>query len=142
MTDPDTQPLEVIEEPPASGPAQPPPIPPQAREPNREERFLAAIAHLCIVAMLPAVQGPLVIWLIERINPDRSDFVVDNAKQALAYQVIVAAAISVLFFTGILTPLAIVLGLAAAVYGIIAAIRAYEGRRFEYFWIGHFINEL
>ena len=142
----DTQPLEVVDGPTPGAPSQPPPPPPppppQPRDPTREERFLAAIGHVCIVAMLPAVQGPLVIWLIERINPDRSEFVMGNAKQALCYQVIVAAVLGVMFFTRILIPLAIVLGLGAAVYGLIAAARAYEGHRFEYLWIGHFIREL
>ncbi|HUW33288.1 MAG TPA: DUF4870 domain-containing protein [Planctomycetota bacterium] len=136
----DTQPLEPVGGPPPVPSNQTPPAPPA--EPGREERFLAAVGHLCIVAMLPAVQGPLVIWLVERINPDRSEFVMGNAKQALGYQVLMAAVIGIMFFTRILIPLAIVLGLAAAVYGIIAAVRAYEGRSFEYFWIGHFIREL
>lgn len=136
----DTQPLEPVGGPPPVPSNQTPPAPPA--EPGREERFLAAVGHLCIVAMLPAVQGPLVIWLVERINPDRSEFVMGNAKQALGYQVLMAAVIGIMFFTRILIPLAIVLGLAAAVYGIIAAVRAYEGRSFEYFWIGRFIREL
>ena len=130
------------------GHAAPPPAPsatpgPSAKaQPSREERFLAAAAHLCIAAVLPTVLGPLLIWVIERNNPNRSDFVMRHAKQALVYQGLIAAVVAVLLLTHVLAVLGYLLAVVAAVYGIAASLHGYSGDEFEYFYIGRFIGEL
>jgi len=110
-------------------------------EPTREERFLAAIAHVCIVAILPSVTAPLLIWLTERNKLNRSDLVLHNAKQAIVFQLLIVCLVLLLALT-FLRPAAMILGVAAGVYGIVAGIAAYAGHRFEYLWIGSFAREL
>jgi len=120
-------------------PFAPEPEPMQAGLKN-DERIMATLAHLAIIAVLPAVVVPLLIWLIEKDKPGRSEFVVFHAKQAMIYQVLVLGATMVLSATMLLVPLAIVLGMAAWVYGIVAAVFTWTGRGFKYVWIGEYVK--
>lgn len=134
-------------QPPKAEPASNPEPPAKAAspakvEPSREERFLAAVAHLCIAPVISAVVGPLVIWVTERGNANWSDYVMHNAKQALVYQGLIATIVAVLLLTGVLKVLGFILAFFAVIYGIAAALDTYAGHKFEYFWIGKFIKEL
>ena len=121
---------------------------PEAAKPNgprpqpvailRDERLVAAISHLAIVAVVPAVVVPLLIWLFEKDKAARSEFVVFHAKQAMIYQVLALSVLTVLSATVVLLPLAIVAGVAAWVYGMAAAFLTWIGRDFKYLWIGDF----
>ena len=111
------------------------------RVPTSEERFLAALAHFCIVAVLPIVTVPLLMWLTEKDKPTRSAFVLHHAKQALVFQVLLVGAVMILSATAILAPLAVILGLAGWIYGVVGSIMTCVGRKFNYLWIGNYVKQ-
>jgi uncharacterized Tic20 family protein len=105
--------------------------------PTKDERTWGMIAHLSAFAglVLPfagIVIGPLVVWLIKR---DESQFVADQGKEALNFNisVIIASVIC-----GILVFVAIGILLSAALFiywicvTIIAGIKASEGVRYRH----------
>ncbi|MGH8182480.1 MAG: DUF4870 domain-containing protein [Rhodanobacteraceae bacterium] len=132
----------------------PPPAPssaagsqPPAGVPTAEERQWAMFAHLS--ALLGAFVtgwvggwgwflGPLIIWLIKK---DTMPFVNDQAKEALNFNITVAIIFVILTILGVLTlglgflfalPLMVIIGIAALVLIIIAAIKANEGVAYRY----------
>ena len=103
---------------------------------ERDERMFATFAHLGMIAGFVFPLGniivPLVIWLTQR---DKSDFVDVHAKEALNWQLtvtILAFGGVILLFLIIGIPLLIMLGLACLVFSIIGAIKANEGKMYEY----------
>ena len=117
------------------------PPPPPSGLPSAEERQWAMFAHLsAIIAALIGLSflGPLVIWLIKK---DSSPFVDDQGKEALNFNITVGIAMLALwiltlvtfFFGGFLTiPLMFVIGVAALVFVVIAAIKSNEGQAYRY----------
>ena len=82
--------------------------------------------------------GPLVIWLMKK---DTMPFVADQAKEALNFNVTVSAIFVILLILSFLTlglgflitvPIMLVIGLAALVLIIMAAIKANEGVAYRY----------
>ena len=126
-------------------PSAPPPSPPpaEAGAASAEERQWAMIAHLSALIgfLIPfaSVIAPLVVWLIKK---DTMPFVDDQGKEALNFQITVAIAVIGLVVVG--TPLmliligflfifaAVLVGLAALVFTIIAGIKANEGVAYRY----------
>ena len=113
-----------------------------------EERQWAMFAHLSALAgglvtagwafSIGCFLGPLVIWLMKR---ETMPFVDDQAKEALNFNITVAAIMLVLFLVGVLTlgigflvavPLMALIGLAALVFIIIAAIKSNDGTAYRY----------
>jgi uncharacterized Tic20 family protein len=100
-----------------------------------DERTWSIAAHLSpFLASLVGLPflGPLVIYLVFR---DRGPFVRHHAAQALNFQIIVAIGLLIsipLMFVlvGIFT--AIVIGIAAVVFQIIAAVEANNGKWYRY----------
>ena len=105
-----------------------------------EERSLAMMTHLLtllgyfglVLNFLP----PLIIFLVKK---DESEFVADQAKEALNFQIAVLLAnllavilCATFFLACIGIPMIILLNLAQIVFVIIAAIRAGEGQRYRY----------
>jgi len=111
------------------------------RAPTKEEKFLAALAHFCIVAVLPVVTVPLLMWLTEKDKPTRSEYILHHAKQALLFQVLLIGAVMVLTATAILAPLAAILGLGGWLYGVVGGIMTYVGKKFNYLWIGNYVKQ-
>jgi len=117
------------------------PPPPPSGLPSAEERQWAMFAHLsAIIAALIGLSflGPLVIWLIKK---DSSPFVDDQGKEALNFNITVGIAMLALwiltlvtfFIGGFLTfPLMFVIGVAALVFVVIAAIKSNEGQAYRY----------
>ena len=100
-----------------------------------DERTWAIAAHLspflASFVGLPFL-GPLVIYLIFR---DRGPFVRHHAAQALNFQIIVAIGILIsipLMFVIIGIVTAIVIGVAAIVFQIVAAVEANNGKWYRY----------
>lgn len=99
--------------------------------PTSEERMLALISHLSPLVGAGIV-APLVIYLVKK---DTSDFVADQAKEALNFHLTVLLAVIV---SGLLVLVAIgllllmVVGLGALVLSIVAAIKANDGERYRY----------
>lgn len=115
---------------------------PAEHEVTAEEKTWGLFAHISILLggliCLPPL-GPLIIWLAKK---DQSPFVTKHAKQALAFSIGVFIAIIVLTVLGIALAcigigfifmiLSSLVGLAALGYLILGAIRANEGKYFEY----------
>ena len=121
--------------------------PPPTGTSSKEERQWAMFAHLSALLgglVTSAVVGwgfflgPLVIWLMKK---DTMPFVADQAKEALNFNITVGIVLFVLFLLGIGTlgigfiltgPLLAIVGIAALVFIIIAAIKANEGVAYRY----------
>lgn len=101
-----------------------------------DDRTWGMAAHLSalsgLVVPMGNILGPLIIWLVKK---ETSEFVADQAKEALNFQITVFIALLVsiplcFVLIGFLTLLA------AAIYGlvmeIIAGIKANEGIRYRY----------
>jgi uncharacterized Tic20 family protein len=104
--------------------------------PVQDERTWGMLAHLAafagLLVPLGSLLGPLVVWLIRR---DRSEFVADQGKEALNFNITVLLAglvcgLLVFVFIGIL------LGVALFIYWlsmtIVAGIKAAEGIRYRH----------
>ena len=114
---------------------------------SKEERQWGMFAHLSALAggLLSSMfggwgvfLGPLVVWLIKK---DEMPFVNDQGKEALNFNITVAAIFFVLFVLTIFTlgigviltaPVGIVVGVAWLAFTIIASIRANEGQAYRY----------
>ena len=113
-----------------------------------EERQWAMFAHLSALlgAMLTAgwagsigcFIGPLVIWMMKK---DTMPFVDDQAKEALNFNITVSAIFLLLLVLGIVTlglgfliamPIMLIVGIAALVFIIIAAMKANDGIAYRY----------
>src|SRR5688572_20582773 len=77
--------------------------------------------------------GPLIIWLMKK---DTMPFVADQAKEALNFSLLITGIFIVLMLLGLLTlgigflvtmPIMLIVGVAALVLTIIAAMKANEG---------------
>lgn len=123
----------------------PPPSP--AGVPSAEERQWAMFAHLS--ALLGGLVtgwvggwgwflGPLIIWLVKK---DTMPFVNDQAKEALNFNITIAIVFIILTILSVATlgfglvialPLMFIIGIAALVFIIMAAIKANEGKAYRY----------
>jgi uncharacterized Tic20 family protein len=124
-----------------------PPPPPASGAPSAEERQWAMFAHLSALlgALLTGAVGgwgsflgPLIIWLVKK---DTMPFVDDQGKEALNFNITVSAVFLLLwmltfltFFVGALLtfPLMFIIGIAALVFIVIAAIKSNEGQAYRY----------
>lgn len=126
-------------------PTMPPPAPSDSS--TEDERLWAMIAHLSALLgglVTGAVGGwgffigPLVVWLVKK---DTMPFVDDQAKEALNFNITVSALFLILLAFTVMTlgigilitgPIMFIVGIAALVFIIIAAIKAKEGVRYRY----------
>ncbi len=132
----------------------PPPPPPGT--PSAEDRQWALFAHLSALlgglltsgwlASLGCVIGPLIIWQIKK---DTLPFAADQAKEALNFNITVAIMMLVLTLIGLITlgigfivtgPLMLLVGIAALVFIIIAAIKSNNGEAYRYPFAFRFIK--
>lgn len=113
-----------------------PPPPPEDDTPSADEKTWGMFAHLAALAgfIIPFgnIIGPLVVWLIKK---DEMPFVDDQGKEALNFQITVLIAVLIcivlmLVLIGFL--LLPIVGIAALVMIIIAAIKANEGTAYRY----------
>ena len=118
-----------------------------AGSPSAEERQWAMFAHLSALAgglLTGAIGGwgfflgPLVIWLMKK---DTMPFVADQAKEALNFNITVSAIMLVMLVLTVVTlgigiliagPIMVIVGIAALVLIIMAAIKANEGHAYRY----------
>ena len=113
-----------------------------------EERQWAMFAHLSALLgglvtagwafSVGCFLGPLIIWLMKR---ETMPFVDDQAKEALNFNITLAAIMLVLLLLGVFTlgigfliavPLMLLIGLAALVFIVMAAIKSNEGVAYRY----------
>lgn len=121
-------------------------------EVTQDDKTWGLIAHLSpiagsIIGLAPV--GPLVVWLIKK---EQSKFVAKSALEALAFSVgvfvffvaffIVAFALTCLGGIGVLLfPVGGLIGIAYIVYIVIGAIRANEGKIYEYPLTSKFVKQ-
>ena len=103
---------------------------------EKQERNLGMACHLAALAgfIIPFgnIIGPLVFWLIKR---DESEFVNDQGKESLNFQITVTilaivSGILVILIIGIF--LLILVALFSLVMIILASIKASEGKKYRY----------
>ncbi|UCC99073.1 MAG: DUF4870 domain-containing protein [Phycisphaerales bacterium] len=120
-------------------PREAPPHTGDVRELDRDARMWAMFCHLAgvggllpVIPVIGSIIAPLVIWQIKK---DDYDFVDDQGKEAVNFQ------ISVLLYAlvaGLLCFACVGVGLLLVVYGldvvflVIAAIKANDGRHYRY----------
>lgn len=124
---------------PTSGDGLPPAGQPSGQpsgQPAPEERQWAMFAHLAALAgfVIPFgnLIGPLIVW---QIRKDSMPFVDDQGKEALNFQITVtlAALVCLVLFLVLIGMLLLpLLGLAALVFTVIAAIKANDGEAYRY----------
>ena len=124
----------------------PPPAP--GGTPDTQERQWAMFAHLSAIAGglltssvmggIGCILGPLIIWLMKK---DTMPFVADQAREALNFNITVAIVMLILVLLGVGTfgvgfvvtaPLMLIVGVAALVFVVIAAIKSNEGVAYRY----------
>ena len=121
--------------------------PPPTGTSSKEERQWAMFAHLSALLgglVTSAVGGwgfflgPLVIWLMKK---DTMPFVDDQAKEALNFNITVSAIFLILLILTFLSlgigalitvPVMLIVGIAALVFIVIAAIKSNEGVAYRY----------
>lgn len=114
---------------------------------NAEQRQWAMFAHLSALlgglitgwaGGIGCFLGPLVIWLLKK---ETMPFVDDQAKEALNFNITLAGLFLILFMLGFLTlgigfiiaiPIILIVGVAALVFIVIAAIKSNEGVAYRY----------
>jgi len=97
---------------------------------SSDEKLWVVIAHLgpIFFAFIP----PLVVWLVKK---DDSEFIGDQAKESLNFQITVFLAMivgSLLIFVGIGLCVLPVIGIADLVLCIIATVKSTDGQRYRY----------
>ncbi len=116
----------------------------QNEEPDDESTLWAMFAHLSafagLIVPLGNLFGPLIIWLVKKKEDEYVDY---HGKEALNFQIamtiyIFVAALAILVFIGMV--LVLVLALADIILTIIAAIKARDGKRYEYPYIFRLIE--
>lgn len=112
-----------------------PPPPPVGAAAPQEERTMALVAHL--LGIFTWFVGALIIWLINKDAQPQKSFVIDQAKEALNFQITLTIAFVVAFILtvisfGILFFLPGLVGIAGLVFSIIAAVKANNGEAYRY----------
>ncbi len=100
--------------------------------PTSDERTLGILAHILAIVPGIGIFGPLVIWLIKK---DESQFVAENAKESLNFQItIIIGWIIGWLLVAVLIGFAIlaVLGILNLILVIIATIKASENKIYRY----------
>ncbi len=110
----------------------PPPAPSGAAP--QEYRTMALIAHL--LGIVTWFIGPLIIWLINKDNSSKA-FVIDQAKEALNFQITITIAFIASFILtivtlGLLFFVPTLVGIANLVFCILAGIKANNGETYRY----------
>jgi len=108
-----------------------------ATEQNKDARMWGMLCHLAGLAALLGIPfgnviGPLVIWLIKK---DEYEFVADQGKEALNFQITVAIAGVVcipLVFVIVGIPLLLAVFVLYVVFTILGTVRANRGERYRY----------
>ncbi len=96
------------------------------------------VGNLYALSSLGSIIGPLVIWLMKK---DSMPFVADQAKESLNFNITVSAVFLVLLVLSLVTlgigfiitlPIMLIVGIAALVLIIMAAIKANDGIAYRY----------
>jgi uncharacterized Tic20 family protein len=103
----------------------PPPVEGRLKE---DEKAMAGLAHIAILFL--AIILPLILWLMEKDKPNRSKYYIFQLKQALFWQI------------GYIVSFCTCVGwIVFLVFGIIAAVKCFQGEPYEYPVIGAWAKE-
>ncbi|MBD3109803.1 DUF4870 domain-containing protein [Bacillus sp. AGMB 02131] len=97
--------------------------------PSNDERLFAALIY--VTSLFTTIIGPLIIWIIKK---DQSSFVDYHGRQYFNFIIsyfiysVIAGILTLVFIGMIILP---ILGIAAFVFTIIAAVKAYEGSEYR-----------
>lgn len=97
--------------------------------PTSDERTLGLLAHLLAIIPGIGIFGPLVIWLVKK---NESQFVGENARESLNFQITIFLICIILFITLIGVLLLWVLGILNVILVIVATIKASENKIYRY----------
>ena len=106
--------------------------PPVGAPAPADQRTMALVAHL--LGIFTWFIGPLIIWMINKDDSSQG-FVIDQAKEALNFQITITIAmlicivLMIVIIGGLLAPL---VGLLNLVFCIIAAVKANNGEYYRY----------
>jgi hypothetical protein len=117
-----------------------PPVKPPDLEVSSDDKTWGMLAHLSFfLTFIIGVScvAPLVIWIIKK---DSSEFIADQAKEALNFQLSAFIASLVLAVTVCGIPLVFVVLIMSIVYSIQAGMAANRGERYRYPYTFRMIN--
>jgi uncharacterized Tic20 family protein len=95
--------------------------------PTSDEKTLAILSH--VLTVVAPILAPLIIYLVKK---DESRFVSYHAKQSLNFQITLMIVVIGLFISIIGIFILWIVGIAALVFVVIAAIKASEGKLYKY----------
>lgn len=96
---------------------------------SNDERLFAALIY--VTSLFTTIIGPLIIWILKK---DQSSFVDYHGRQYFNFIIsyfiysVIAGILTLVFIGMIILP---ILGIAAFVFTIIAAVKAYEGSEYR-----------
>ena len=99
-------------------------------EVTKDEKTMALLAHLSTIVI--GFIGPLVLWLIKK---DESEFIADQSKEALNFQItcligyVISMVLTIVIIGMILFPL---IWLASLILSIMGGVAANKGERYRY----------
>ena len=115
---------------------------PEGRGPEaKDAKTWALFAHLSPVILIAlgvgmvggSFLGPLIIWLVKK---EENDYVADQAKEALNFQLTLLIAffvgVAITLATCFVVPVVVVVPILQLVFGIIAAIKSSNGEWYRY----------
>lgn len=99
---------------------------------SSDAKTMALLAHM--LGIVSGFVGPLIIWLIKK---DEDEFIADQAKEALNFQItVIIAAVAIVVLTcitlGFAAPLGGIIGVVDLIFCILAGIAAGDGKRYRY----------
>lgn len=106
--------------------------------PTKDERNLAMLSHL--LGIFSGFVGALILWLVRR---DQNDFVAEQAREALNFQITIAIAmlasilLKLLLIGFLLVPIVFIINF---VLCIVAAVNASKGTPYRYPFALRLIN--
>ena len=100
--------------------------------PTSDERTMGILSHILAIVPGIGIFGPLIIWLIKK---DESQFVAENAKESLNFQITIIIGwiigwLTIVVLIGFV--ILAVLGILNVILVIIATIKASENKIYRY----------
>lgn len=124
--------------PPPSAPQDPPRLastPPPPRRPWRDHIW-AAVCHLLLFLVIPTVfLGAVITFFVWQVFGKRDTQVEDQGREALNFQINVAAVTAILGATCFSSPLVPLVWLVALIFCMLAARAASKGETYRYPWV-------